>query len=157
VRQRRRGTIATLTLVLLSASVGLVIATTMGCVYRGTSSSTRVSARRGWQSTDVLVKRGDKVQIRARGTWLYTPGEYHGPQGHERYRAPECYPLPDVPGGALIGRTGKDGEPFYVGDSFTFRARRAGCLFLRIDDDVLSDNEGHMTVEVTIRPGRSED
>lgn len=146
-----------LTPVLLSASVGLVIATTMGCTYRGTMSSTRVSARRGWQSADVLVERDDKVQIRARGTWLYTPGEYHGPQGHERYRAPEFYPLPDVPGGALIGRIGKDGEPFFVGDSFDVRARRAGRLFLRIDDDVLSDNEGHVTVEVTIRPGRSGD
>ena len=147
----------TLTPVLLSASVGLMIAITIGCMYRGAMSSTRVSARRGWQGADVLVKRGDKVQMRARGTWLYTPGEYHGPQGHERYRASEFYPLPDVPGGALIGRIGEDGEPFYVGDSLDFRARRAGRLFLRIDDDILSDNEGHVTVEVTIKPGRSGD
>ncbi|MEM7028031.1 MAG: hypothetical protein AAF629_00460 [Chloroflexota bacterium] len=110
----------------------------------------RIYAYRDWQSLGVQLERGDMVIINADGTWLYTPGEYHGPEGSSRYSAPSFYPLPHVPGGALIGRIGEKGEPFYVGKSSRFQAYTSGVLYLRIDDDMLSDNEGSVTVEVTV-------
>ena len=90
------------------------------------------------------------MQIEAGGEWLYTPGEYHGPAGHPRFRAPEFYPLPGVAGGALIGRIGETGAPFYVGERWSGRAGGDGPLYLRIDDDLLGDNEGFVLVDVEV-------
>jgi hypothetical protein len=111
----------------------------------------RVYAYRDWQSMGVQVQPGDRVVIEADGTWLYTPDEYHGPAGSRRYRAPTFYPLPGVPGGALIGRIGDTGTPFYVGKHNALEATASGLLYLRIDDDILSDNEGSVAVNVSVQ------
>lgn len=111
----------------------------------------RVYAYRGWQSTGVQLHTGDWYILRAKGTWLYSPfAGPNGPEGHRRYRAPGFYPLPGVGGGALIGRVGEDGAPFYVGSSMSDRAERNGLLYVRIDDDLLGDNSGSLTIEVTV-------
>jgi hypothetical protein len=115
----------------------------------------RIYAYRDWQSTGQRVHPGDMLILEAGGTWLYTPDEYHGPEGHRHYRAPSFYPLPAVPGGALIGRIGEEGEPRYVGDGVGWRAESGGMLYLRIDDDILSDNKGFVTVNVEIQPAQA--
>lgn len=146
-----------LAVVALLVLIGLVRAATGGMVFpvrQERLSRPRIYAYRDWQSVGVRVNPGDVIRIRARGTWLYTPGEYHGPEGHGRYRAPQFYPLPGVPGGALIGRIGENGRPFYVGKGGTWTADRAGVLYLRIDDDILSDNEGWVEVEVDVARSR---
>ncbi|MEW5721429.1 MAG: hypothetical protein AB1817_22570 [Chloroflexota bacterium] len=111
-----------------------------------------IYAYRDWQSTGFSVKPEQRVSIRARGQWLYTPGEWHGPEGHARYRAPSFYPLPNLPGGALIGKIGESGKPFLVGNARTLRASSEGMLYLRINDDILSDNEGQVEVELQTMP-----
>ncbi len=108
-----------------------------------------IFAYRDWQGTSVQLEQGQRVIIRARGEWLYTPNEWNGPEGHRRYSSPSFYPLPGVPGGALIGKIGESGQIFYAGAYTNFSAPTAGQLFLRIDDDILSDNEGK--VQVTIQ------
>lgn len=50
---------------------------------------------------------------------------------------------------------GEDGQMFVVGRGGTFYAERAGRLYLRINDDILSDNEGYVTVEVSVTPSTS--
>ena len=115
----------------------------------------RIYAYRDWQSTGLRVQQGDLLTLEAEGTWLYTPDEYHGPEGHRHYRAPSFYPLPSVPGGALIGRIGKDGDPRYVGDGVRWQAQSGGMLYLRIDDDILSDNEGFVTVDIQIHSAKA--
>lgn len=111
----------------------------------------RVYAYRGWQSTGVQLSEGDMYTIRAKGKWLYSPyAGPNGPEGHRRFWAPDFYPLPRVPGGALIGRIGESGSPFYVGSKFSGRAGSSGLLYLRIDDDLLGDNQGYLTFEVQV-------
>lgn len=90
--------------------------------------------------------------MRARGRWLYTPGQYHGPEGHATYPAPNTYPVPggNIPGGVLLARIGEDGPPLLVGRGRTIVADRAGLLYFRINDDILSDNEGYVTIELTV-------
>jgi len=111
----------------------------------------RVYAYRGWQSTGVQLSKGDWYTIRAKGTWTYSPiAGPNGPEGHRRCRAPSFYPLPNVGGGALIGRVGEDGKPFYVGKGASGPAERNGTLYLRIDDDLLGDNAGYLTFDVKV-------
>ncbi len=113
-------------------------------------SAPRIYAYRDWQRVGIQLQPGDRFSVRARGEWLYTPGEYHGPEGHARYRAPNFYPIPAIPGGILLARVGEEGTIFPVGRGGTFVAHEAGQLLFRINDDILSDNEGYVTVEVQV-------
>jgi hypothetical protein len=113
----------------------------------------RIFAYRDWQSTGVYLHPGEVFTIRANGSWSYTPGEFHGPDGHPRYPAPNFYPIAQTRGGVLIGRIGEDGPLFLVGSRFRNTVRQEGLLYLRINDDILSDNVGWMRVEVdVVRP-----
>ncbi|MCD6287152.1 MAG: hypothetical protein J7M39_14685 [Anaerolineae bacterium] len=124
----------------------------VGPVAQEDLSAPRIYAYRDWQAVGTQLENGDVVHIRARGTWLYTPDELHGPEGHAEYPAPDTYPISgySVPGGVLLGRIGEDGPPFIVGRGRTVVADRAGTLYFRINDDILSDNEGYVTVELQI-------
>jgi hypothetical protein len=142
-------------LVLLTVVVAIVLlALGAGAVIRPVQHEAltppRIYAYRDWQSVGLYLHAGDTVHIRAQGSWTYTPGEFHGPEGHARYQAPSFYPLPGVRGGALIGRIGETGAPFYVGRRTVQYVNSDGLLYLRIDDDILSDNEGFVTVEVSV-------
>jgi hypothetical protein len=55
----------------------------------------------------------------------------------------------------LIGRIGEDGDPRYVGDGMRWRAQNEGMLYLRIDDDILSDNEGFVSVDVRVQAAQT--
>jgi hypothetical protein len=63
---------------------------------------------------------------------------------------------PGVAGGALIGRVGESGAPFLVGKSNRMPVDRAGTLYLRINDDILSDNEGWVEVRIDVQPAAEE-
>ncbi|HOT91798.1 MAG TPA: hypothetical protein PLJ78_09920 [Anaerolineae bacterium] len=122
----------------------------LGPTQQSDLSQPRIYAYRDWQSVGIYVKQGDLIRIRAQGTWLYTPGEYHGPEGHHKYRAPDTYPINGIAGGVLLGRIGEDGPLLIVGRGGTFYADRSGLFYLRINDDILSDNEGYVTVEISV-------
>jgi hypothetical protein len=114
----------------------------------------RIYAYRDWQSTGIRVDAGAVLHIKARGQWLYTPDEYHGPEGHRSYPAPDTYPVPGghVPGGVLLARIGEEGPPLIVGRGRTLVADREGLVFFRINDDLLSDNRGYVAVEIVVEP-----
>ncbi len=119
----------------------------------------RVYAYRGWQSMGIALHPGDVVTIVARGRWLYSPEVgYHGPEGASpsQYPAPSYYPVPNGIGGCLIGRIGENGPPFYVGRRATVRSDATGLLYLRINDDVVTDNDGYVTVEITVQSPSAE-
>lgn len=149
--------------VLLFSGLYVAAVSALSPVRQETLTQPRIFAYRGWQSMGVQLEKDDSVTIRARGTWLYTPGEYHGPEGHARYPAPSFYPLPHVermgpgvPGGVLIGRIGENGAPFLVGRGTRVQAAERGKLYLRINDDILSDNEGWVEVQVRVETPEEE-
>lgn len=114
-----------------------------------------VYAYRQWQSLGLNLEAGDQVSIRAEGQWQYSPYVgLHGPEGGGKPVTVSTYPMGDryggVFGGALIGRVGDAGEPFYVGRGTTVYVEQAGKLYLRINDDLLGDNKGTLTVNVTV-------
>lgn len=137
--------------------VGLLSAESWRPVARDVPGQRRIYAYRGWQSTGFSVRPGDRLTIRAQGQWMYSPeAGPNGPAGHPVFPAPAFYPLPGVGGGALIGRIGESGLPFYVGDFHRHFAHtsddedEAGLLYLRIDDDLLGDNTGYVTAQIEI-------
>jgi hypothetical protein len=115
----------------------------------------QVYAYRQWQSTGLNLEAGDQFQIRAYGEWSYSPYVgLHGPEGG--LWAPDWYILTGnrdrALGGALLGRVGEAGTPFYVGRRTAGRAIEPGLLYLRINDDLLGDNEGVLSVEIEVTP-----
>jgi len=141
-----------LALTLACGGAGLLARAGIGPVLQEELATPRIFAYRDWQSVGVQVTEGDSIHMRAWGKWLYTPNEYHGPEGHRTYPAPNTYPRPGlhVPGGVLLGRIGEEGQPFIVGRGRTIYADRSGQLYLRINDDILSDNEGFVNVEIDV-------
>lgn len=127
-----------------------IIAHNVGPQKAESLSETRIYAYRDWQSVGILVEAGDRVDVHADGQWLYTPGEYHGPEGHRYYLAPDTYPINAAAGGVLLGRIGENGAIFHVGKGRTFMADQPGLLYFRINDDILSDNEGYVTLELLV-------
>jgi hypothetical protein len=108
-----------------------------------------VYAYRGWQSTSVRLAPGDRVRLIAKGEWQYSPvARMHDANGG--LWAPDYYPLGRgrALGGALIGRIGDNGEPFFVGRRSTLYAEAAGFLYLRINDDLLGDNRGQLSLTI---------
>jgi hypothetical protein len=145
-----------LALVALAAWCNVPHREKQGQVEHSALNDIRIYAYRDWQSTGLRVHQGDMLVLDAEGSWLYTPDEYNGPQGHKTYRAPSFYPLPSVPGGALIGRIGEEGKPRYVGDHARWHVQSEGMLYLRIDDDILSDNKGYVTVHIKVAPAQAD-
>ena len=113
----------------------------------------RVYAYRGWQSTGLTVFAGDLLNIEAEGEWMYSPeAGMNGPRGHPAFSSPAYYPVPG-PGGSLIGKIGEFGQPFYVGGyvnhlSTVGGQAQSGMVYLRINDDLLGDNRGYVTVRI---------
>lgn len=153
MRIRRISLLAVLAMGALLAFGGLAASAARAPQSQESLLVNRVYAYRGWQSTGVQLHKGDRYTLRADGIWMYSPyAGPNGPEGHRRYLAPNFYPLPNVGGGSLIGRIGEEGRPFYVGRAIWGQAETSGLLYLRIDDDLLGDNVGSVTIKVTVIP-----
>jgi hypothetical protein len=121
-------------------------------LFQEEMAQTRIFAYRGWQSTGVRLEAGETALIRAKGEWLYTPGEWHDANGHKRFPAPSFYPMTGVAGGVLLGRVGDDGPIQWVGRRGRVYTSDGGMLYLRINDDILSDNEGALDISIEVIP-----
>ena len=141
----------------LAAAVLLLLAA-VSCIG-ARSATVVVQADEAWQATGVEAMAGETVVIEVtEGSWTRWLGTapHNGGEGSNYtcasvVEASLCVePLPDYPAGALIGRIGS--SVFGVGTSATITARDDGEVFLRMNDDdqALDDNEGALTVEVTV-------
>ncbi len=117
-----------------------------------TMAQTQIFSYRGWQSTGIRLQANETAVIRATGDWLYTPGEWHDANGHRRYPAPSFYPLSGVAGGVLLGRIGENGSVQSLGSRGRLWATEPGMLYLRINDDILSDNQGSLSISINVIP-----
>ncbi len=116
---------------------------------RSDDLSYTIYSYRQWQSVGLKLETGDHYTLRADGEWAYSPiVGLHGPAGG--LPSVSTYPLPGHRGGALLGRIGENGQPFYVGVRASGIALAPGLLYLRINDDLLGDNQGDMLVAVEI-------
>jgi Ca2+-binding EF-hand superfamily protein len=112
-----------------------------------------VSARQQWVDTGIEVRAGDYVYSTATGRVSWAPGAtYTDPNGASP--AGNNYPLPGVGEGALLGRIGNT-QAFLVGANLEgYRASTAGRLYLMVNDDALTDNQGSFRASVTVERRR---
>lgn len=121
----------------------------------GPSVTATVDSRDDWTDVGVYVRRGETLAIDVTGTIHFSPeSPATGPEGVVGRRAPSRSPLPNDNIGALIGRVGRS-APFLVGTGADVtRAPIDGPLYLRINDDLLSDNRGEFRVTISVAGAR---
>lgn len=118
--------------------------------------SVRVAANAGWVSTGFTLRRTDRVTFATEGqVQLSTDAEDKaGAAGSVRGRRAPNAPAPSLLAGALIGRIG-NGAPFGIGDQTdSLPVPGDGVLWLAVNDDEASDNQGAFVVTIRVTRGR---
>ena len=83
-------------LIVLGVLIGLLITSAWQPIHQGQLFTSTVYAYRQWQSTGFYLQPGDQVDIRASGSWMYSPvAGLHGAEGGEP--APPNYPVSFYP------------------------------------------------------------
>ena len=116
------------------------------------SSQIKVQSNADWQDTRIMLHKGDTVNFAASGSYQYErsaksvsgPGGITGGTGH----TPPC---PKLTPCGLIGRIGF-GEPFDVGGEKQLITKEMGELYLRVNEQPVSDNTGVLDVEIVVIP-----
>jgi hypothetical protein len=132
------------------AVFGSALAQSSALSPTGTSGSeVRVPANT-WSDTGFTVRRGETLHFNARGEVMWTPDEADRAtaSGARSRRSPGVAPVPNAPGGALIGRI-DNGRPFLIGGAESVRMPANGRLFLSVNDDALNDNGGDFFVTIS--------
>jgi hypothetical protein len=110
--------------------------------------TTSVDAAAPWTDTGIEVRSGMTVFFEASGKIQWGPDRKDGPGGEGGNHHNPNRPMPNHPGGALIGRVGGS-APFLIGDERgPIRMRESGRLVLGINDDYLQDNRGSFRVTI---------
>ena len=110
-----------------------------------------VIAKRDWTSSGLIVKRGDRIRIRASGTVTLDPnsGVTSGPEGIDQQDPKKL--MQDKPTGSLIAVIGADNDDFiFIGKTTEFTAARDGLLFLSVNEGTLSDNSGSFKAVIEV-------
>lgn len=110
--------------------------------------SVSVTAADAWTDTGIDVRRGQSLYFDASGRVAWGKDRKDGPggEGGNHYNAGR--PIPSRPGGALVGRIGRDAF-FIGGDKGPIEVRGSGRLYLGVNDDFLQDNSGSFRVIVS--------
>ena len=122
---------------------------------RFSSFTVDVDSQKGWSNTGLEIREGEVLRMEwFGGMWRGDVGmtncPKHGPAGPtcDAYTAPAGYPLPGVVEDSLVGRIGN--EVFSVGEQLRKIARTTGVLYLTINDTGHHDNDGIITMKVSI-------
>ena len=126
-----------------------VVATTGTRAQPGTGAGIAVPARNRWTPTGITVRKGETITFHTTGEVQLSPdaSDIATADGAKSNRYAAGSPMPRILAGALIGRIG-NGAPFPIGTQTAIPMPGAGQLFLGVNDDELSDNQGEFRVEV---------
>lgn len=109
-----------------------------------------------WMDTGIDVKVGDTLKFSSTGMIVWKKDGYKkcGPNGNDLYHRLGHRPLLGVSVGALIGRIGLDSnKSFFIGKEKEAVAFESGRLFVGINDDNTTDNEGEFRIWVKKKTG----
>lgn len=120
------------------------------------------SSRSEWTESGVTLGAGDEFVINSYGfvatrNWqMNDPKNWGGPAGSAftNENADNSCLAPGLKNLALVGKIGKNGRPFYVGEYYLGRADQSGTLYLAYNDQLPSghgDNFGYFVSFVVIK------
>ena len=152
------------TRIYLSILLIVVLIAPTSLVHAGPSQQAahfRLAADAGWAATGFFVGEGQEITLTAHGRALtapinfFGPGSISGPNGQaggfglcpNNDPSPPCA-MENAPFGALVGKIGEDGEPFFIGSELTHTATTSGELYLAVNDllPFYDDNHGNYMV-----------
>lgn len=110
-----------------------------------------ISGKAKWLDTGIDLKAGQLIEISATGKilWNLKDKKYCNPNGASPFTQESSNTLPAIGTGALIGKVGNgSSDYFFVGTGQKINATTAGRLYLGINDDDTTDNEGCYRVRV---------
>jgi hypothetical protein len=122
--------------------------------YDKQQTSTRVLAQaEEWRNSGVIVAKGKKYSIKARGKWTQNSlmDCWSGPDG-----ITNCMSVGTIvkgwSGSALIGKISENGTPFAVGNELVLTPQDSGTLYFRINDmpGLCGDNDGYVDVDIAL-------
>lgn len=86
-----------------------------------------------WTNTNVSLSSGAELNISASGQIGYdSSSDTCGPDGLSSSKGSP--PLPNQNGASLIGKIGENGNPFFIGSSYSSTVSSSGILYLSIND-----------------------
>jgi hypothetical protein len=104
------------------------------------------NAANGWTNSGLVVRRGQRIRLTARGSVTLGAGRVATPAGVPAIPDNEKL-MRSYPTGALIAVIGDDNDDFiFIGARREFVAQRDGVLFLGVNEGNLSDNTGAFDV-----------
>ncbi len=108
-----------------------------------------VVAAADWTSTEIRVKKGQRVSINASGQIDLGGGRRAGPEGTTASDPKKL--IANTPTGALIAVIGDDNDDFIaIGPQSSFVSTRDGILFLSVNEANLKDNAGTFQARVRV-------
>jgi hypothetical protein len=109
----------------------------------------KVIAAADWTSTEMRVRKGQRVSISASGEVDLGASRMSSPDGTKISDTRKL--IADKPTGALIAVVGDDNDDFvFVGRDHEFTATHDGILFLSVNEGNLKDNNGSYTARVRV-------
>jgi len=123
-----------------------------GCGGAAGATEVLVQSNAEWQASGVRLEAGQRLVAVATGQYVFhLDGFECGPAGvPEAEAATGSWPESALTGLALIGRIGATGEAFVVGERVERSVQRAGELYMRVNDDIVDENSGTLTVAVEV-------
>lgn len=111
--------------------------------------SVSVASAADWTSTDVRVKRGQRIIISAEGEVDLGNNQRSSPGGISLADSKKL--MGSRPTGALIAVVGDDNDDFiFIGRATEFTATHDGILFLSVNEGNLKDNTGSFLARVKV-------
>jgi uncharacterized protein YjbI with pentapeptide repeats/ABC-type dipeptide/oligopeptide/nickel transport system ATPase component len=126
-------------------------------------TSLEVDSRKSWVTTKVCPKIGDVIEIIARGKWsngyymranktmFYPFSNADGRETVDLKKDRKLWVSPSSNLATLIGRSGNN-DNFRVGGYYRKEVQKVGCFSFSINDDILQDNMGVLTLLIKIQP-----
>lgn len=135
-----------------AASAGSTPAATTNPAPAPAAGVVRVPGNQKWVDTGITLQQGQALAIESSGqVQLSTDAaDVAGTPGAASGRKAAGAQAPDLPVGALVGRLG-NGPAFAIGNLTSITSPGAGRLYLGVNDDENTDNQGHF--DVRLSPG----
>jgi hypothetical protein len=148
--QERRLPVAQVGRVYFSGTTAATTGTGGTTAGQAGASGVIVPANQQWTATGITVQKGETIRFTTTGQIQLSNDSNDVAQaaGATSQRMAQGAPLPRAFAGALIGRIGTTGQPFAIGDQTSVQMPETGQLFLGINDDNLTDNQGEFRVQI---------